>query len=48
MPGTGVPAAGVVRAAVADGALNVGETDNANKNKSGEMRDMPILGLNDN
>jgi hypothetical protein len=40
MPGTGA----AVRAGVVDGALNAGETDNANKDKSSEMRDMPILG----
>jgi hypothetical protein len=49
MPGTeagaGVAArAGAAGAAeVADGALNAGETDNANTDKSSEMRDMPIL-----
>lgn len=49
MPGTetgaGVAArVGAVEAAdVADGALNAGETDNANTDKSSEMRDMPIL-----
>jgi hypothetical protein len=49
MPGTcagaGVAArAGAAEVAeVADGALNAGETDNANTDKSSEMRDMPIL-----
>jgi hypothetical protein len=38
------PGAGV-RAEVAGGAaLSTGVTDNANKDKSNEMRDMPILG----
>jgi hypothetical protein len=44
----GIPRAGAgVRAGVAGAALNTGVTDNANKDKSNEMRDMPILGLND-
>jgi hypothetical protein len=48
MPDAGIPGTepGVVavRAAVADEALNAGVTDKANKEKSSEMRDMPILG----
>jgi hypothetical protein len=45
MPGTGVAVrAGAAEVAeVADGALNAGETDNANTDKSSEMRNMPIL-----
>jgi hypothetical protein len=47
MPGTWAGAAARGGAAemaeVADGALNAGETDNANTDKSSEMRDMPIL-----
>jgi hypothetical protein len=39
----GMPAEGVT-----DGALNTGVTDNANNDKSSEMRGMPILGLNFN
>jgi hypothetical protein len=45
MPGTGVAVRAEVAevAEVADGALNAGETDNANTDKSSEMRNMPIL-----
>jgi hypothetical protein len=46
MPRPGIARTGVAGAGVAGGALNAGETNNAIKDKSSEMRDMPILGLN--